>query len=108
MAIGDRIGGPHGLITPVVDDQVGILLHGHTDGVLAFRLGTPDWTPAEDDKVAVLLPKEQTDRKTVRHVHKYLDPGHKVDSSGSLTCDFYFPNLYKKSLFFLLTIENSF
>lgn len=58
------------MIALVVDDHVAISLHGHTHGARAVGARTPDGLPTVDDKVAVLLPKEQRDRNTVSPVQK--------------------------------------
>lgn len=68
FAVVDRIGGPPGFLTLVVHDQVAISLHAQTNGVRAVRVRSPDGLPTVDDKVAVVLSKEQTDRNTVSPV----------------------------------------
>lgn len=60
-----RIGVPLGFVALGVHDQVAIRLHAQTIDVCPGRVGGPDGLPAVDDKVAVVLPKEQTDRNTV-------------------------------------------
>lgn len=69
-ALVDSIGGPVGLSRHVVQDQVAISLHDQTNGARAICVGSPGGLPTVDDKVAVLLPKEQTDRNTVSPVHR--------------------------------------
>lgn len=71
FAVVDRIGGPLGLFAPVVHDQVAISLHDQATGIRAGRVGRPGGLPVSvDDKVAVLLPREQTDRNSVSPVHR--------------------------------------
>lgn len=66
-----RIGVPLGFVALGVHDQVAIRLHAQTIDVRPGRVGGPDGLPAVDDKVAVVLPIEQTHRNTVTPVQRW-------------------------------------